>query len=282
MKLKESARVIKGMLFAGCSFTWGQGLYYYSSLPTLGEPAPDCYDPALVTEAHKEFMRSVRYPRIVADHFKTWEVVHPFNGGSNFSAWAWWKGHFENDGSIEVDVRAPWMPKKTFNFNEFSHITFQLTQWQRNNFIVEWEGKTHQIPFACVNQDEYRDIFIGWLAKQNLDLEVFIERYIEQNIMEVKEFLQHFEANGVKAALFTWIPEYLKYIENDPWLKERFITLDYKGQTYKTIEELMRNNREMEIKYDYEHFDEPPKDHHPSLGCHKVMAENVIRHWESR
>ena len=29
---------MKGILFGGCSFTWGQGLYFYSNLPNLYEP----------------------------------------------------------------------------------------------------------------------------------------------------------------------------------------------------------------------------------------------------
>ena len=37
MKTK-SDKVYKGMVFAGCSFTWGQGLYFYSDLPNLYMP----------------------------------------------------------------------------------------------------------------------------------------------------------------------------------------------------------------------------------------------------
>ena len=31
---------MKGLLFGGCSFTWGQGLYFYSDLPDLYYPKP--------------------------------------------------------------------------------------------------------------------------------------------------------------------------------------------------------------------------------------------------
>lgn len=30
---------MKGILFGGCSFTWGQGLYFYSDLPNLYNPS---------------------------------------------------------------------------------------------------------------------------------------------------------------------------------------------------------------------------------------------------
>ena len=39
---------------------------------------------------------------------------------------------------------------------------------------------------------------------------------------------------------------------------------------------MMKKNKELEIKFDNENFIETPKDHHPSLLCHKVMAEHVI------
>ena len=73
---------MKGLIFAGCSFTWGQGLYYYSGLDTLVEPEPDSYDANLLTDAHKRYMETLRYPRLVANHFNTFEVVSNQNGGS--------------------------------------------------------------------------------------------------------------------------------------------------------------------------------------------------------
>ena len=65
----------KGILFAGCSFTWGQGLYYYSGLETLKEPAPEQFDKKLIKDAHLRFMWTIRFPRLVANHFETFEIV---------------------------------------------------------------------------------------------------------------------------------------------------------------------------------------------------------------
>ena len=55
MKTKSNI-VVKGIIFAGCSFTWGQGLYYYSNLPTLKEPGPFLYDNNIVEQSHIKFM----------------------------------------------------------------------------------------------------------------------------------------------------------------------------------------------------------------------------------
>jgi hypothetical protein len=283
MIAKKNSRVVKGLLFAGCSFTWGQGLYYYSSLPTLKEPPPDCYYPELVTAAHKRFMESVRFPRLVAKHFNTWEVVHPWNGGSNLSAIRWWSSSFEETPP------GPDVTIKEYNYSEFSHVFFQLTQWHRDNIDIEIDGNKHSVPMNIVlggpGNEEWPERFARWLKQQNLTWEQWVQKYIDENIARVKKFLQKFEANGVKAVLIIWPEkynheavgdEYMSRINRDSWLKQRLMKINYSGNTYNSIEALMTAHPEMMIKYDHENFVDTPKDHHPSLGCHRVMADNII------
>ena len=286
MKSLENAQVTKGMLFAGCSFTWGQGLYYYSNLPTIQEPPPDQYNPEYVTDAHKEFMASRRYPRLVANHFNSFEFVHPRNGGSNESAVAYWRGCFENDNPdarIYNDIIRP------LKYEEISHVVFQLTQWQRDNFWLEAYGQKYHIPFHCTGQDQYKNYFLKYLDDQNLSMDSWIEKYIQDGLDNVKNFLQTCESHGVKTILFTWPSEYLRFIEKDPWLKERLMNFKYDGKLYRSIEDLMYPgtmhnagyNPELTIKWDAANFADTPKDHHPSLKCHQVMAQNIIEKIES-
>jgi len=75
MKSLLDSKPDKGMVFAGCSFTWGQGLYYYSNLDTLAEPLPDHYDRNLVRHAHIKFKESVRYPILVATNLYIQKTV---------------------------------------------------------------------------------------------------------------------------------------------------------------------------------------------------------------
>ena len=288
MKSKQDTVPVKGMIFAGCSFTWGQGLYYYSNLDTLKEPLPDHYDKNLVKHAHIKFKESVRYPRLVADHFNTFEFVHPENGGSNQGAVHWWKNTLTNrePGAWYGGHHIP-----QIDYSEVSHVVFQLTQWQRDNFFMKVDGdaQTHEIPFHCTHQEQYRDKFFKWLDAQQISLGTWIQNYIQAGLDNVKSFLQDCEANSVKTLIFTWPSEYLLYIEKDPWLKERFVTFDYKGINYKSIEDLMSPsakhsksyNPELTIKWDEESFEVTPKDHHPSLTCHQVMASSIIKRIEN-
>ncbi len=277
------ARVVKGLLFAGCSFTWGQGLYYYSNLPTLREPPPDCYDPALVTAAHKRFMETVRFPRLVAQHFKTWEVVHPFNGGSNLSAIRWWRSSFNEMPS------GPDHTIKEYDYSEFSHVFFQLTQWHRDNIVIEIDGHRYDVPMNIVlggpGCEEWPERFGRWLKMQNLTWDVWLNKYIDENVARVKAFLQEFESHGVQPVLILWPErnnheavgdEYMSRINSDPWLKEKLLRLTYEGNTYNSMEALMNAHSEMTIKTDVASFKDTPKDHHPSLKMHSVMADNII------
>ena len=54
----------------GCSFTWGQGLWYYSYSPTVIEDKPYQFNPSLLNESHHKFKDSRRFARLVADHFE--------------------------------------------------------------------------------------------------------------------------------------------------------------------------------------------------------------------
>lgn len=284
MIAKDDAPVVKGLLFAGCSFTWGQGLYYYSNLPTLREPPPDCYDPAMVTAAHKKFMETVRFPRLVAQHFKTWEVVHPINGGSNLSAIRWWRSCFNEMPS------GPDQTIKEYDYSEFSHVFFQLTQWHRDNIEIEIDGQRHDVPMNIVlggpGFEEWPERFGRWLKMQNLTWNMWVNKYIDENVARVKAFLQEFESHGVQPVLILWPErnnheavgdEYMSRINKDPWLRKRFMKIFYNDNVYNSMEGLMLANPEMTIKFDYKNFIEPPQDHHPSLMCHRVMADNIIK-----
>lgn len=285
MEVKQGAKVTKGIIFAGCSFTWGQGLYYYSNLPTLKEPPPDAYNSNLLTNSHIRFMQSVRYPRIVANHFETFECVYPGNGGSNEGAIEWWEESF---ASVAPGKNVNSFHVEGIDYKEISYVVFQLTQWQREHFILQDSKERHDIAFHQVGEPPLSDLFAKHLEEKNISLEEWLDAYKRKGLKNVKRFLMNCEANGVKTLLFTWPPEYIDLIKEDEWLAERFITFDYNGETYSSIHDLMdhdrwnpKRNSELTIKWDIENFEETPKDHHPSLKCHQVMAENVIRRIES-
>jgi hypothetical protein len=48
------------------------------------------------------------------------------------------------------------------------------------------------------------------------------------------------------------------------------------------MDENQPGNQELTIRSDYDYFSQPPLDDHPSMLCHHVMAENIIKTIEDR
>jgi hypothetical protein len=277
MKTKTD-KVIKGMVFAGCSFTWGQGLYFYSNLPTLVEPKPHHYDQSLVKETHRAFMRAVRHPRLVANHFNTYELTQPFNGGSHQSILNWWKACFSDNPNWNTEST---FPVTKINYSDVSHVVFQLTQPHRCGMLLhDKDNNPYFRNYHTMYEPQYHEDLERWLKKHNLTEDKFQEHYINESLTNVREFLQEIESKGIKVVLFTWPTENAEYVKNDPWMRGRFLTFKYKNTEYDSIQEMMRLNPELEILRDRDNFEIPPGDHHPSLKCHQVMAENIIDYIE--
>lgn len=255
------------MVFAGCSFTWGQGLYYYSNLPTLREPPPNYYVPSLLTTSQIKYMESVRYPRLVADHFKSFEMVNEGNGGSIDSIIHYWMGRF---GEIAVKNQPD------LYYQEYSNIIFQMTESTRTFFKFQLDGHEYE---HCDT-----DKFQRWLELNNMDFDTWNKEHCRNLLQDVKKFLKLFESNGVKSNIIIWQDMYFDLIKEDPWLHKRFIPMEYDGVDYNSIEHLMsidnKDEQKFNIHRDFDYFKVPPRDHHPSLFCHKVIAENIIKRLE--
>ena len=110
---------MKGLVFAGCSFTWGQGLYFYSNLNHTPKFDEWVYDYSLMTDALIKFKDTIRFPRLVANHFNTFEVCKKTNGGSDVTSLMFLKKLFdkyEEPASDEIRT-ASWLTEENYYFD---------------------------------------------------------------------------------------------------------------------------------------------------------------------
>jgi hypothetical protein len=264
----NSNKITKGIVFGGCSFTWGQGLYYYSNLETLKEPPPDCYDVKLVTDAHKRYGAMLRYPRLVANHFDTFEVCMLQNGGSEETTFMYIKR------VLGIVDKHDHLFEEHFSFNEIEYIIIQTSQPNRNSFTFTFDGTKYDFR---TYSPETREVFFKWLDQENIEFNDWYSDHVKNVFNQLKENMAFYESKGIKTLFLNWEDEYLPLIKKDSYMLERFIPLEYKGTTYECIRHLMNENKHLTINSDYEHFEIPPTDHHPSKECHEVMAANVIK-----
>ena len=292
---------MKGLVFAGCSFTWGQGLYFYSNLNHTPKFDDWVYDYSLMTDALIKFKDTIRYPRLVANHFNTFEVCKATNGGSDVTSLMFLKKLFdkyEEPASDEIRT-ASWLTEENYYFDDIEYVIFQMTQPYRSGFKIIYKGKDYWVypnpPFNNVSmihetledgsqhpmENGVDDIFFKWLDENNYTIQDYLDIHMNHFNNEVKNYLEHLEENGVKTKVLFWVNE-SSVVFDDDFYKKRHILLEHEGKTYKTISDLQNSCRErFVIAYDKVGFggEIPEKalnDSHPSKYCHEVIAKNVI------
>ena len=273
---------MKGLLFGGCSFTWGQGLYFYSDLPGLVYPPNETtYERHHLTDAHLKFKDTIRHPRLIANRFNTFEVVKNINGGSEDETFDFFNMIFNPNKNGEEHVSY-----KKYKYEDFDYMIIQLSQVSRNKFWFTlngihqhcgaWVGGGGEVTFGH-NID---NLFL-WMDENNISVEEWFNLHKDIQVKRLKEKLLFYEDKGIKPIIFAWTDELLDRIKQDEYLYSKFINLEYNGEIYETIENLQRKNSHLEIKGDVNNFKGvPPLDHHPSKECHQIFAQNIIKRIE--
>ena len=267
---------MKGIIFGGCSFTWGQGLYFYSDLVDLKYPKGEhIFNGEDLKLSHIKFRENLYYPRLVANHFNTFEAFKNANGGSEDETFQFFKFVFE-----EKSRTADHISYEKFNHYDFDYMIIQLSQMWRNRFFYDKNDLTKFINVPLHNLSElekrYPD-FLEWFYNSDETFDDCNETMIEQQFLRLKNEVMFYEEKGIKVRILSWKNELVTPILKDPYLSERFIKLKYKNKEHKTIESLQREHKNMVIESDFDNFvGTPPLDHHPSKLCHQVIAENII------
>ena len=267
---------MKGIIFGGCSFTWGQGLYFYSDLVDLKYPKSHyVFNGEDLKLSHIKFRETLYYPRLVANHFNTFEAFKNVNGGSEDETFQFFKFVFE-----EKSKTAEHISYEKFNHHDFDYMIIQLSHMWRNKFYYDKNdpNKFINIPLHNLSEIEKRyPDFLEWFYDSNQTFDDCNESMVEQQFLRLKNEVMFYEEKGIKVKILSWQNELVSPILKDPYLSERFIKLKYKNKEYKTIESLQREHKNMVIESDFDNFvGTPPSDHHPSKLCHQVIAENII------
>jgi hypothetical protein len=264
---------MKGILFGGCSFTWGQGLYYYSDLPNLEKPEPFKYDPKKILGSHRRFVETKRFPRLVADYFGTFEVVKRENGGSEDESFRFFDRIFSHPGSEKHE----YITGESFKYEDFDYLILQVSQPGRNNIKFNYEGKDWEVQLMQTSEKEVKKAFFCWLIDNEKTYEMWHKEFIGDLFYKIKEKLKFYESKGIKTKILFWFDDYMNLIHEDEFMRERYIPLNYRNEHFSTIDQMMKKYPYLEISKDAMNFQGfPPKDDHPSLKCHEIIADAII------
>ena len=274
---------MKGIIFAGCSFTWGQGLYFYSDLPDVPKMGDSDFHETKLKDSHIRFKDTIRFSRLVANYFNTFEVVKKTNGGSDYESIDF-VNNILTGKTVNYTYKSNDFDYLVFKPNEFDYLIFQTSQIVRNKFQFEYNGKTYNInvPGKHHTYTDNEIMFLNWLTESGITYDQWYESFKIQVINKIKDFLISVEEKGIKTKILLWQDDLINLVEDDTFLSERFIILHNEGKTYKCIDYLIKMNRGMTIKTDHENLIDPPHDNHPSKKCHQIIANSIIKNIKNK
>ena len=275
---------MKYNIFAGCSFTWGQGLWYYyptnEHIPTVKEYI---FESCNIPQDALDFKNANIWPRKVCDSIGGEPLIKKYNGGTDFESIEFINGIL-----------------KEKNPKDIGYVIFQTTQIYRSPFKFKMNGEWYHLrpspahknlskvdkldpeKLDDTTQTHYSeedvdiDIFYEWLYKNKVDIEEF-EKYHAQSMLElIKETLKKCESLGIKTFILSWTDEYLDFIKKDEFFLERFINFKYKGVKYDCIDWMQMSNSELFINQDPTKLHDCGGDGHPSLKCHDIISKAVL------
>jgi hypothetical protein len=220
-------------------------------------------------------MKTVRFPRLVANHFNTFEVCQWFNGGGIDRIHDYWNEVFDTPTADLTYHNMSAVP--AYDYNDFSHIIYQVTQWPRTNFLCPVTNEIKQY-WDIVNNKEV----LNYLEKNKITIDDFNDSLIKEYVQRIQKFLQHFENNGIKPYVWIWTNDIPQYFINNEYFKDKLIYLEYKNKLYDSYENMFEANRSdsLQISEDYDNFIVPPKDYHPSKKTQQIIANSIIKKLE--
>jgi hypothetical protein len=260
---------MKGILFGGCSITWGQGLYFYSDLPNLYMPTnPYTFHINKVTKAQINFKNTLHYPRLVANHFNTFEIVKNTNGGSEDETFEFFNSLFINKSDIISS-------NNKYTYDDFEYIVIQLSETIRNKFYFNINGNEFSRKFHFLANVDEHDI-LTYIKINNYTFDDCYEQFLNQQYDRLKNELMFYESKGIKIKIILWFDDLLSRIENDEFFKGKLIRLNYDNKIFNTGSELGDSYNEMYIITDPHLQNKKFNDAHPSKLFHKIIADSVI------
>jgi hypothetical protein len=266
---------MKGIIFAGCSFTWGQGLYFYSDFDDVIKSGDNNFKPENITDAHFKFKNILYFPRLVSNHFNTFEIVKKTNGGSDENSINFVNNLFKNNSDNF---------NGNFEYGDFDYLILQTSQIGRNKFNFTYKGIEYSINVpinGSVWNSEEEKLLLEWFVENGLNYNEWFNLFIKQIFEKIKNFLIFYESVGIKTKILCWHDELLPLIKNDEFVSKRFVPLVYENKKYECISYLVNTQKGMLISNDFNNLTDPPMDNHPSRKCHQIIANNIINSIET-
>ena len=246
------------IIFAGDSFTWGQGIQYYSDFQDIKRMPNNQYIKNYLTDEHVSFIKNNRFARIVSNHFNMNEIVKSENGGSD-------------EESIDFIY-------KNLN-NETKAVVLQTTQPIRCPFVFTYNDQIYKVYAHSIHLTDSPEIqiFKNYVIENNINIDDLFYNLKQDIIKKIINLIKLLEDKKIKFILTSWTNEYMDEFQNNELIKKYLLNINYNNFNFNTFESLMNMFHDLRIVNDVDYFNgDTPKDWHMNLKCHHVVAKSII------
>lgn len=257
------------MVFVGCSFTHGHGLWAYGDFSGKRQDDMPNHDKIHTFE---RFTQSKRFPRLVANHFNSWEFVRKDYSGDDNNSVGILYHMFRINYPIQYNFQDIY-----FDFDDISHVIFQTSYIDRCPYIFNQETK-EGVRIDRITQEEQERVFDEWGFDNFEDFYNSLRKQWYDEIVKIFKILQ---SKGIKCYILSITDDYIDFIKNDLFMKDKLITIEYNNKSFDTISKLFEYDDSLMILNDTKTLKNPPKDFHPSLLCHEILSKSIIKKIES-
>ena len=264
----------KGFIFAGCSFTYGYGLNFYS--PNFHGDYKNPYGEISSDNIYADllYQESKRFSNQVANHYKTFHIQPERLSGSDIENLDFLKSILKDKTKIERwwEKSADTRDFTNVNYDSFHTLIFQTSYFDRSITFLWNDILKHDGTF-CKSEEEALEY------QRSLPTELqsrFYSQLIKKTWRLVKQISEDFESNGIKVYYIHADDRYQDI--PDSYLKERTIKIEYENTEYFCLNDLHEGDLKSRIAFDTDFFgDNPPEDYHPTPQVHDAIANSIIK-----
>ena len=238
-----------GILAFGCSFTWGEGLYYYSDLPNLPFSEYHEYNESDMTEEMISFKNKHRYLNLISTDLNIpYEYAFDAaNGGSTIGSFLSY-----NNSIFDKD------------YSKIKYIIWQTSAPER-----EWS--TFPLLKSGIN-----DTFYFMTDEDHME---YFNMEIKRQLMFMHKRILEFESMGCDVIIFNWCKDYPDHPYYNKHFKKYHLPLIVEGNSYSSFDTIHDNeylNEKYTISGDFLDRGLQKNDTHFNLKGQRMIADNII------
>lgn len=199
----------KGILCLGCSYTWGEGLYFYSGLQELPFKENHSFEISEMREVYDVYRKKYRWPRLLANKLDSWEYTSDIgNGGANIQHYIYCVHEKLISGQIK--------------YSDFDYFVWQFT-------------------------DVMRDVPGGYEYLETLNPEQIFEKVEEEckrQLIFADRVLKKWESHGVKVYTFSWWDDLVKHEYYKKHFSKRHVDIEIENKKYDSMSGFLKTGKE--------------------------------------